>query len=227
MLQFQHVSKRYANGHKALRNISLTINRGELIFLTGHSGAGKSTLLKLIPILEYPSGGRIILDGADIVHMKKRYIPLLRRNIGMVFQDHYLLLDRSVINNVMLPLEISGMDRRECRKRAQAALDKVGLLNKQDREPAILSAGEQQRVGIARAVVSRPPILLADEPTGKLDPELSQEIMGLLAEFNAVGTTAIIATHDIHLVKKMQYRVATLHQGRLIEAGTPAGESHV
>ena len=222
MLSFQNVSKRYTSGHEALKNVSLEIASGELIFLTGHSGAGKSTLLKLIPILEKPTSGNIIMDGANIVHMKKHYIPLLRRNIGMVFQDHHLLYDRSVISNVMLPLEVSGMDRRECRKRAQAALDKVGLLNKQDREPITLSTGEQQRVVIARAVVNRPPILLADEPTGNLDPKLSKEIMTLLAEFNAVGVTAIIATHDIQLAKQMRRRMVVLHQGKLIEAGTPA-----
>ncbi len=222
MLSFQNVSKRYTSGHEALKNVSLEIDSGELIFLTGHSGAGKSTLLKLIPILEKPTSGNIIMDGANIVHMKKQYIPLLRRNIGMVFQDHHLLHDRSVLSNVMLPLEVSGMDRRECRKRAQAALDKVGLLNKQDRQPITLSTGEQQRVGIARAVVNRPPILLADEPTGNLDPKLSREIMTLLAEFNAVGVTAIIATHDIQLAKQMRRRMVVLHQGKLIEAGTPA-----
>lgn len=221
MLHFQNVSKRYSNGHEALRDVSLHIESAELIFLTGHSGAGKSTLLKLIPILERPSAGNIIMDGANIVRMKKHYIPLLRRNIGMVFQDHHLLFDRSVVNNVMLPLEVSGMDRRECRKRAQAALDKVGLLAKQDRQPITLSTGEQQRVGIARAVVNRPPILLADEPTGNLDPKLSREIMNLLAEFNAVGVTTIIATHDIQLAKQMQRRMVVLHQGKLIEAGIP------
>ncbi len=218
MLQFINVSKRYANGHEALNNVSLNISRGELIFLSGHSGAGKSTLLKLIPILERPTQGDIILDGANIVRMKKYYIPLLRRNIGMVFQDHHLLFDRPVINNVMLPLEISGMDRKECRKRAQAALDKVGLLNKQNCDPITLSTGEQQRVGIARAVVNRPPILLADEPTGNLDPKLSQEIMNLLSQFNSVGVTAIIATHDIRLARKMHRRMVVLHQGKLLEA---------
>lgn len=221
MLLFQNVTKRYTSGYEALRDVSLEITNGELIFLTGHSGAGKSTLLKLIPILEKPTSGSIILDGANIVRMKKRYIPLLRRNIGMVFQDHHLLYDRSVLNNVMLPLEVSGMHRRECRKRAQAALDKVGLLSKVDRQPITLSTGEQQRVGIARAVVNRPPILLADEPTGNLDPKLSKEIMMLLADFNAVGVTTIIATHDIQLAKKMQRRMVVLHQGKLIEAGIP------
>ena len=225
MLLFQNVSKRYTSGHEALRNISLEISGGELIFLTGHSGAGKSTLLKLIPILEKPTSGSIIMDGANIVRMKKHYIPLLRRNIGMVFQDHHLLFDRTVVQNVMLPLEVSGMDRRECRKRAQAALDKVGLLDKQDRQPITLSTGEQQRVGIARAVVNRPPILLADEPTGNLDPKLSREIMNLLAEFNALGVTTIIATHDIQLAKQMRRRMVVLHQGKLIEAGIPANKA--
>ena len=230
MLQFLNVCKRYTNGHEALRDVNLNINQGELVFLSGHSGAGKSTLLKLVPILERPTQGSIILDGADIVRMKKRYIPLLRRNIGMVFQNHHLLFDRSVINNVMLPLEISGMDRTKCRKRAQAALDKVGLLNKQDYDPITLSTGEQQRVGIARAVVNRPPILLADEPTGNLDPKLSQEIMNLLEEFNSVGVTAIIATHDIQLARKMRRRMVVLHQGRLLEANisdaASAGTGH-
>ena len=221
MLQFHNVSKRYNSGHEALRDVSLSIGKGELVFLTGHSGAGKSTLLRLIPILEKPTSGNIILDGANIVRMKSRYIPLLRRNIGMIFQDHHLLFDRSVIHNVMLPLKVAGMDSRESRKRAQAALDKVGLLDKENRSPVTLSTGEQQRVGIARAVVNRPPILLADEPTGNLDPKLSQEIMQLLADFNAVGVTAIIATHDLQLAKKMQRRMVVLHQGRLIEAGVP------
>lgn len=229
MLHFLNVGKRYTNGHEALRNVSLNIGRGELVFLSGHSGAGKSTLLKLIPILERPTQGSIILDGANIVRMKKRYIPLLRRNIGMVFQDHHLLLDRPVIHNVMLPLEISGMAHRECRKRAQAALDKVGLLNKQNHDPITLSTGEQQRVGIARAVVNRPPILLADEPTGNLDPKLSQEIMNLLGEFNSVGVTAIIATHDIQLARRMRRRMVILRQGRLLEANiadTASGVGH-
>ena len=225
MLSFQNVSKRYSSGHEALRNVSLEISRGELIFLTGHSGAGKSTLLKLIPILEKPTFGTIVIDGANIVRMKKHYIPLLRRNIGMVFQDHHLLFDRSVLSNIMLPLEVSGMDRRECRKRAQAALDKVGLLSKQNRQPVALSTGEQQRVGIARAVVNRPPILLADEPTGNLDPKLSKEIMVLLADFNAVGVTTIVATHDIQLAKKMKQRMVVLHQGRLLEAGESAKQT--
>lgn len=222
MLQFQNVCKRYGNGHEALRDVCLNIDKGELVFLTGHSGAGKSTLLKLIPIIEKPTSGNIILDGSNIVRMKNRYIPLLRRNIGMVFQDHHLLFDRSVIDNVMLPLQVSGMHRRECRRRAQAALDKVSLLDRQDRKPITLSTGEQQRVGIARAIVNRPPILLADEPTGNLDSKLSQEIMQLLADFNAVGVTTIIATHDLQLVRKMQRRMVVLHQGKLIEAGIPA-----
>jgi len=225
MLQFHNVSKRYSSGHEALRDVSFNIDKGELVFLTGHSGAGKSTLLKLIPILEKPTSGNIIMDGANIVRMKSHYIPLLRRNIGMVFQNHLLLFDRSVIQNVMLPLQVSGMNPRESRKRAQAALDKVGLLDKQDRPPITLSTGEQQRVGIARAVVNRPPILLADEPTGNLDPKLSREIMQLLADFNAVGVTVIIATHDLQLVKKMQRRMIVLHQGRLIEAGVPGVEA--
>ena len=217
MLQFINVSKRYADNRQALSDICCDIDRGELVFLTGHSGAGKSTLLKLIPILEKPSTGRIIIDGADISRMPRQYIPLLRRNIGMVFQDHYLLFDRSVISNVMLPLEVAGMDRRECHRRAQSALDKVGLLARQNDEPVKLSTGEQQRVGIARAVVNRPPILLADEPTGNLDFKLSKEIIALLMEFNAVGVTVIVATHDIQLAKDIGRRLIVLHRGKLLK----------
>jgi cell division transport system ATP-binding protein len=221
MLQFHNVHKRYDNGYEALHDVSFAVDKGELVFLTGHSGAGKSTLLKLIPIIERPTTGHVIIDGANIARMKKRYIPLLRRNIGMIFQDHQLLFDRTVLDNVALPLLISGMDKRECHRRAEAALDKVGLLEKSKRYPITLSTGEQQRVGIARAVVNRPPILLADEPTGNLDPKLSLEIMRLLSDFNAIGVTAIIATHDLQLVKQMKRRMLVLRQGKIIDAGIP------
>ena len=221
MLQFHNVFKRYPEGHEALRDVSFSIEKGEFVFLTGHSGAGKSTVLKMIPIIERPTRGNIIIDGANIGRMKRRYIPLLRRNIGIVFQNHQLLFNRSVWENVALPLQISGMSRRECRKRAEAALDKVGLLNKCNSRPIMLSTGEQQRVGIARAVVNRPPILLADEPTGNLDPKLSMEIMQLLLEFNAVGVTALIATHDLALVKQLQKRTLMLRQGQMLDAGIP------
>ena len=221
MILFQNVSKRYETGQEALSGINLELEDGDMAFLTGHSGAGKSTLLKLTALIERPSRGQIVVNKKNLTNLGNRRIPFYRRNLGIIFQDHHLLFDRSVVNNVMLPLEVSGMDRRECRKRAQAALDKVGLLAKQDRQPVTLSTGEQQRVGIARAVVNRPPILLADEPTGNLDPKLSREIMNLLAEFNAVGVTTIIATHDIQLAKQMQRRMVVLHQGKLIEAGIP------
>ena len=222
MLQFIDVSKQYRGGQVALRGVSLSVARGEMVFLTGHSGAGKSTLLKLIPIIERPTRGAIILDGANIARMKKTYIPLLRRNIGMVFQDPRLLFERSVLSNVMLPLEVAGMDRRECRRRAQAALDKVGLAKREHRAPLALSAGERQRVGIARALVGRPPILLADEPTGNLDPGLSEEIMLLLSEFSAVGVTALIATHDVRLARKMRRRMVVLHEGQIVAPAMPA-----
>ncbi|MCC5858818.1 MAG: cell division ATP-binding protein FtsE [Ectothiorhodospiraceae bacterium] len=217
MIRFEQVSKRYPGGHEALSGLSFSIGRGEMVFLTGHSGAGKSTLLKLIPLLERPSSGQVLVAGVDLAHLGARRIPYLRRRIGMIFQDHRLLMDRTVFDNVALPLVIVGLSHREVGRRVRAALDKVGLLGKERVYPVMLSGGEQQRVGIARAVVTRPPILLADEPTGNLDPALSEEIMRLFEQFNRVGMTTVIATHDLALIERMRQRNLVLRDGRLVE----------
>jgi cell division transport system ATP-binding protein len=189
---------------------------GEMAFLTGHSGAGKSTLLKLIGLLEHATRGQVMVDGRNLGKVTSRQIPYHRRKIGMIFQDHRLLHDRTVFDNVAMPLIVSGASRAETGRRVRAALDKVNLLNKEKAYPITLSGGEQQRVGIARAVVSKPPVVVADEPTGNLDPELSKEIMNLFLQFNQVGVTLLIATHDIDLVKQMNQRVLTLGSGQLI-----------
>ncbi len=222
MIRFDNVSKRYPAGHEALHDVSLHIGRGEMVFVTGHSGAGKSTLLRLIPLLERPSRGSVVVAGANLERIGRRRIPELRRRIGVIFQDHRLLFDRSVFDNVALPLVISGQPRGEIARRVRAALDKVGLLDKERMAPITLSGGEQQRVGIARAVVSRPPILIADEPTGNLDPALSEEIMRLFQDFNRVGTTVVIASHDLALIRRLGHRVITLDKGRLIDDWTGA-----
>jgi cell division transport system ATP-binding protein len=189
---------------------------GEMAFLTGHSGAGKSTLLKLIGLLERANRGQVWVNGHNLGRLASREVPLFRRQVGVIFQDHRLLEDRTVFDNVALPLVVAGQGRQEIRRRVQAALDKVGLLNKAKALPMTLSGGEQQRVGIARAVVSRPPVVLADEPTGNLDPELSLEIMDLFMQFNQVGVTLLIATHDLTLVEGLSRRVLTLREGRLV-----------
>lgn len=219
MISFERVSKRYAEGHDALREVSVQINRDELVFLTGHSGAGKSTLLRLIMLMERPSRGQVTVDGQNLGAVKSRGIPGHRRNIGVVFQNHQLLFDRPVFDNVALPLIISGFDHREVGRRVRAALDKVGLLERERSMPITLSGGEQQRVGIARAVVARPKILLADEPTGNLDPALSAEIMQLFEEFNRVGVTVLIASHDLALISRLHHRIITLREGRLVAGG--------
>jgi len=219
MIQFQQVSKQYGDQFTALRNVNFHLQRGEMAFLTGHSGAGKSTLLKLIMLMERPSRGRVIVGGQPLDKTPRRQIPYLRRHIGVVFQDHQLLFDRTVFDNVALPLEVSGTSPREIGRRVRAALDKVGLLSKERMNPVQLSGGEQQRVGIARAVVNKPPLLLADEPTGNLDPALSADIMRLFQQFNQVGVSVLIATHDIELVRRMGRRVLTLDQGKLIQGG--------
>ena len=216
MIQFDSVGKQYPGGYEALSGLSFRVEQGELVFLTGHSGAGKSTLLKLIPVLERPSRGQIVLNGIDLGRLSSRRIPYLRRRVGMIFQDHRLLYDRTVFENVALPLVIAGVPHRDLGRRVRAALDKVGLLHRETAYPITLSGGEQQRVGIARAVVTRPPILLADEPTGNLDPELSEEIMGLFEAFNRVGVTVLIASHDLGLIRRLGHRYLSLAEGRLV-----------
>ncbi len=216
MIEFHQVFKRYEGGHEALKGVSFELPAGEMAFLTGHSGAGKSTLLKLIALMERPTRGQVILDGQNISNVKDRHIPYHRRKIGMIFQDHRLLFDRTVFDNVALPLIIAGVSDRDIPKRVRAALDKVGLLSKEKQLPIQLSGGEQQRVGIARAVVNKPPLLLADEPTGNLDPELSADIMNLFAEFNQVGVSVLIASHDLALIARMRHPVITLKEGRTI-----------
>lgn len=217
MIQFNQVYKRYANKHEALSGLSFEIDKGEMAFLTGHSGAGKSTLLKLIALIERSSHGTVLVNNQNLSRIPQRKVPYYRRQIGIVFQDHNLLHDRTVFDNVALPLVIAGESHREIGRRVRAALDKVGLLGKERNLPIALSGGEQQRVGIARAVVNRPPILLADEPTGNLDPELSREIMNLFEAFNNVGTTVFIATHDHELIRQLPYRQVILHKGRLAQ----------
>ncbi len=207
----------YPGGHDALRELSFELERGELAFITGRSGAGKSTLLKLIMRMEKSSRGQVIVNGQNLARMSRRQIPGYRRRIGVVFQDHQLLFDRSVFDNVMLPLQIEAYDRREAARRVRAALDKVGLLKKEKLNPLVLSGGEQQRVGIARAVVNRPQIILADEPTGNLDPELSGEIMKLFEQFNRIGVSMLIASHDLALIARLRHRILTLDQGRLVQ----------
>ena len=219
MIRFDNVSKRYDNGFEALSRISFAVEPGEMLFLTGHSGAGKSTLMKLIMQMERPSNGQIMVDGQDLNRMSNSQIPYYRRNIGVVFQNHQLLFDRSVFENVALPLQIAGLPHHEIGRRVRAALDKVSLLEKERLNPIVLSGGEQQRVGIARAVVNKPTMLLADEPTGNLDPELSEEIMTLFRQFNEVGVTIMIASHDVELLKRMNKRIIGLVEGKLVHDG--------
>ncbi|ABC27476.1 predicted ATPase involved in cell division [Hahella chejuensis KCTC 2396] len=216
MIHFDRVSKRYSGGFEALSEVSFSLRRGEMAFLTGHSGAGKSTLLKLIMLMERPNQGRIYVGGQNLEKFPRRQIPYFRRHVGVVFQNHHLLFDRTVFQNVALPLEIAGVSSREIGRRVRASLDKVGLLKKENSLPITLSGGEQQRVGIARAVVNKPPLLLADEPTGNLDPELSAEIMRLFQQFNQVGVTVLIASHDLALISHMKHRVMRLDHGQLV-----------
>ena len=220
MITFERVTKQYEGGSTALRDVSFHLDSGEMVFLTGHSGAGKSTLLKLIALIERPTRGQVIVNGQNTARVSRRRIPAYRRRIGMVFQDHKLLHDRTVFDNVALPLLVAGIGHREAGRRVRAALDQVGLLGKEKLAPVQLSTGEQQRVGIARAVVSKPDILIADEPTGNLDPELSLEIMELFQRFNEVGVTIVIASHDHLLVERLGMRRLDLEHGRL--AGSTA-----
>ncbi|UGA54715.1 cell division ATP-binding protein FtsE [Vibrio sp. VB16] len=218
MIRFQQVSKAYRGGRQALQKVDFHLRQGEMAFLGGHSGAGKSTLLKLICAMERPSDGTIQFNGHDITKISNNDIPLLRRNIGIVFQDHRLLMDRTVFDNVALPMRIESATENDIKRRVSAALDKIGLLDKAKCLPSQLSGGEQQRVGIARAVVNRPTLVLADEPTGNLDPELSNRTMMLLEEFNRAGVSILVATHDIGLVgSRPQYRRFELNQGFLSE----------
>ena len=217
MIRLDRVSKHYEGGFEALSGVNLELKAGEMAFLTGHSGAGKSTLLKLIMLMERPSRGQVLINGKNLNRLHHRQIPYHRRRMGVIFQDHHLLFDRTVFDNVALPLQVSGHSSPGLDRRVRAALDKVGLLNKEKLRPMQLSGGEQQRIGIARAVVHKPMILLADEPTGNLDPELSAEIMGLFRDFRDVGVTVLIATHDISLIEGMGERVLTLTQGVLTE----------
>ncbi|MGB1327403.1 MAG: cell division ATP-binding protein FtsE [Porticoccaceae bacterium] len=223
MIHFDNLSKRYSGGDEVLKSINLHMDAGELAFLTGHSGAGKSTLLKLLMLLERPSSGTLLINGKNINRLANSKIPSYRRQLGVVFQDHQLLMDRSVYDNVALPLQVAGQPRKEIGRRVRAALDAVGLLSKERHSPTMLSGGEQQRVGIARAVVHKPRILLADEPTGNLDPALSAEIMALFRRFQDVGVTVLIATHDIELINQMNCRIIRLHQGMVADDGGTYG----
>ena len=215
---FNRVGKRFGK-RDALADLSFELQSGEMAFLTGHSGAGKSTLLRLLLLLERASSGDIAVGGRPLSKIKPSGIAKYRRDFGVVFQDHQLLSDRSVYDNVALPLEIAGFTQRDINRRVRAALDKVGLLDRERANPDTLSGGEQQRVGIARAVVARPKILIADEPTGNLDPQLSAEIMGLFSAFNSVGVTVIVASHDLALISRMSHRILTLDKGSLITVG--------
>ncbi len=215
MIRFDNVNKRYPGGNEALRGLDLHIAKGEMVFITGASGAGKSTFLRMIPLLERPSQGSVVINGVNLARLPQRRIPYLRRHIGVIFQDHRLLHDRTVFDNVALPLVIAGRPHQDIGRRVRAALDKVGLLRREKAYPITLSGGEQQRVGIARAVVTRPPILLADEPTGNLDPDLSREIMGLFEQFNRVGVTTVIASHDLALIEQLGHRRIHLVEGRV------------
>jgi cell division transport system ATP-binding protein len=215
MICFNQVNKRYPGGYQALKNVSFDIAEGEMVFVTGHSGAGKSTLLKLIAGIERPNLGSVLVNHQNVGVLKSRALPYLRRNLGIVFQDHKLLFDRSVFDNVMLPLQICGFDYRESHKRVRAALDKVGLLKREKSHPIALSGGEQQRLCIARAIVNRPTILLADEPTGNLDTEYAREIMAIFKSFHQIGATVLISTHDENVMQNANARVFALKQGEL------------
>jgi cell division ATP-binding protein FtsE len=219
VINFSNVCKRYESGQQALLDLSFDIEQGEIVFLTGHSGAGKSTLMKLIMLMERATTGQVVIAGRNVNRLRSGQVPFHRRQIGVVFQNHQLLFDRSVFENIALPLQIAGFQHREVGRRVRAALDKVGLLDKEKANPITLSGGEQQRVGIARAVVNKPPVLLADEPTGNLDPKLSAEIMNLFRQFNDVGVTIMIASHDLNLIQRLGRRVLTLANGQLIHDG--------
>ncbi len=212
MIEFKEVSKQYPTGQLALYNVNFMMQQGEMAFLTGHSGAGKSTLLKLIALLDSPTEGDVIVGGMNTKQLKPRKVPAFRRNIGVILQDHHLLPERTIFENVALPLKIEGLRQHDIKRRVRAALDKVDLLKKEKEYPLMLSAGEKQRVGIARAVVNKPLIILADEPTGNLDPDLAQDIMQTFKQFNDLGTTVLIASHDHALIKDMKKRIIVLQK---------------
>ncbi|MFZ9609685.1 MAG: cell division ATP-binding protein FtsE [Methylococcales bacterium] len=218
MISFVNVWKRYPETGDVLRNVSFQLKRGEIAFLTGHSGAGKSTLLRLIAAMERCGRGQILVDGQDLSQAKESQLPYIRRKMGFIYQDYKLLKDRTVFDNVALPLVIAGFGHHEITRRVRAALDKVSLTGKEKKYPLALSGGEQQRVGIARAVVNKPPIIIADEPTGNLDPDLSAEIMFLFGQFQQVGVTVLIASHDISLITQLNHRVLKLDHGQLVSS---------
>ncbi len=219
MIQFTNVFMTYPSGNKALQNINLNINKGEMVYVSGRSGAGKSTLLKLINLIDRHTRGQIIVKGQSLERIKNNRIPIFRRNIGFIFQNHRLLNDRTIFDNVALPLVISGGNHQEVKRRVHAALDKVGLLSKINNCPVELSGGEQQRVGGGRAVVHRPAVLLADEPTGNLDPALSWDMMKLFEQFNQVGVTVLIASHELDMIKHMNKGIIILDGGRILDVG--------
>lgn len=219
MLKFDNVCMRYPEVGEVLRNVSFELEKGEIAFLTGHSGAGKSTLFKLIAMMERTNRGQITFSDYNLNRVRAGQYPFIRRKMGLIFQDYKLLDDRTVFDNVALPLVIMGYNYNEIARRVRAALDKVGLLGKEKKYPFTLSGGEQQRVGIARAVVNKPLMILADEPTGNLDPELSAEIMHLFEQFQQVGVTVLIASHDISLISTLNHRVLTLDHGQLVAGG--------
>ncbi|HET6604733.1 MAG TPA: cell division ATP-binding protein FtsE [Xanthomonadaceae bacterium] len=221
LLRFDHVHKRYPGGREALVDLDFEVGAGEMVFVTGHSGAGKSTLLKLLHLAERATRGAVLVDGKNLAKIGARGVPRHRRRVGFVFQEHRLLMDRSVFDNVALPLVIAAQPREEIGKRVRTVLDRVGLLERERSLPGMLSSGEQQRVGIARAVVAQPALLIADEPTGNLDPQLSAEIMQLFATLPATGTTVLVASHDLPLVKRMKTRVLVLDHGRLVDDFRP------
>ena len=227
-IEFQGVCKRFDNGFEALRDVSLSFEEGSMTFLTGHSGAGKTTFLKLLLCLDRPTRGRITVNGVDLGNLKARGLAWYRRGLGAVFQDHHLLTARSVFENVALPLRVAGMGERDVGRRVRAALTRVGLLERESMRPVQLSTGEQQRVGIARAVVIRPRVLIADEPTGNLDPELSRDIMALFQQFNQVGATVIVASHDLQLIGSLNQRVVELSHGAMVRdiRPTPGSAPH-
>lgn len=215
MIRFDQVSKRYPGGFEALSQVNFSLQKGEMVFLTGRSGAGKSTLLKLIALLEWPTSGQLTVNGLRLNQLHKKDVAAHRSRLGITFQSPSLLNDRSVFDNVALPLQIQGLSNPMIAKRVHAALDMVGLLNKEKMLPMHLSGGEQQRVGLARAVVHKPALLLADEPTGNLDPQLSSEIMTIFEQFNQVGVSILIATHDLALIASKKHRIVMLHEGRM------------